>query len=200
MCILYNKRRDAILKLEATNSMESEPEPLGTQQDTRTVTQSYHDRGVDWWRERSCVDASTQKPEELEEELETLWPQIFDAMDANSDGKIASDEIVRATENIYKPIGLWLQSKGECGVDADSDGVISLAEWMDARLKMGQEFGAPSSMAIDQLRAFTQSKGKTHRRGPFRPRSRTIRVKSARAEGQMDLEAAEAMCTIARSE
>ena len=94
----------------------------------------------------------------MEKQLESIWPDIFSAMDANSDGEITPDEIAKATANVYEPIGLWLKSTGADGVDANSDGVISKDEWKEARQKMTKEFGAPSPMAIDNLREFVRGR------------------------------------------
>jgi hypothetical protein len=123
-----------------------------------TAKQSYHSGGVSWWKDGAGGGDSPDDPRAVEKELESIWPDIFNAMDANSDGEITADEITKATANVYEPIGLWLKSKGADGVDANSDGVISQDEWKEARLKMTKAFGAPSPKAIDKLREFVRSR------------------------------------------
>ena len=127
------------------------------------TSQSFHEGGPSWWRVDTDGGGAAKNPVALEKELESVWPGVFTAMDINGDGEISSDEIAAATKSLYEPIGLWLKS-GHKSIDANEDGMISLNEWQAVRLKMIKAFGAPSSMAIDKLRAFVgngQAKRKT---------------------------------------
>lgn len=128
------------------------PQKCPKQQVLPTVVQSFHDGGASWWKEAPMEGDALP-----EVDLKAIWPDIFTKLDINEDGQITANEIEAATKNLYRPIGLWLQSKGEDGPDLDGDGMITKDEWDTALERMMKQFGAPSPRAVEELVSFIKN-------------------------------------------
>ena len=102
--------------------------------------------GTSWWQgERSEASAIS------EEDLKTLWSDVFERMDTDQSGTVDSHEIANATGRMSSQVRELVAK-----ADRNQDNEVSRDEWDLMLREVLEQVGMPGPSVLDEMRSFAK--------------------------------------------